>query len=249
MLCVLPALSACINDDSLPPLPVQAGTANGSAHCMRLTGDGTLFALGANHRGQLGMATDSLEVAIPQRVPNLPPLAKALAGNAHSVLLTRDGRVIAFGENRHGQLGREQPSFTSTPMIVSINERITGLESGGAHVLALGASGKVYGWGSNEEMQLGLNVVRTVSQPVLLQVGAPAIALVAWGAHSAVLTSDGALNIFGRGKSSRDCCWPGANTLKLEGSVLQLISETKVLHQIAVPPSITVAYVACGKGA
>ena len=223
-------LPAC--GDAPRPLAVHAGMSSGSAHCLNLAVNGSLAAAGVNHRGQLGFASESMLVKLPRSVPGLPPVAVAIAGNAHSVVLTIDGRVFTFGDNRYGQLGSPQPSFTSSARPVDISEPIGAIASGGAHALALATNGHLYGWGSNEDMQLGLHSGRFASRPVRLPLDMPGKAIGAAAAYSAVLLQDGAVELWGAGRRARHCCWPDATGVSVNSSGVVLRSGTVQVHEI-----------------
>lgn len=80
-------------------------------------------------------------------------------GNAHTVLLTQDGKVYTYGANNNYQLGRTlQPGEdkTSIPGEVTLPQPIQAVDAGfGFHTLALGCNGQVWAWGLNTEGQLG----------------------------------------------------------------------------------------------
>lgn len=225
------ALAAC-GKSSAPHLDAKPGVSAGGAHCLRLSAAGILTVVGGNHRGQLGIATDTFEVQQPSTVVGLPSLVQARAGNAHSVVLTSDGSAFAFGDNRHGQLGRSQPSFTSIPQPVDIGEALVDIASGGAHVVGLGKSGQAYGWGSNEQMQLGVDGVRQVFRPIRLSSEADVRAIAASGAHSALLLGDGSVHVFGGGKRDRQCCWAAATSLTFGPSALIVRADAQVVAEI-----------------
>jgi len=97
-------------------LPGDAGApvaiAAGGFHSLVLTAGGQVYAFGLNEDGQLGNAANAGSERAnptPARV-TLPgasaaPIAIA-AGERHSLAITGDGALFAFGSNRFGQLGR-----------------------------------------------------------------------------------------------------------------------------------------------
>lgn len=228
------AIAAC-GESSSQHLDAKPGVSVGGAHCLSLSAAGVLTVVGANHRGQLGIATDTLEVKQPRPVVGVPQLALARAGNAHSVVLAVDGRAFVFGDNRYGQLGRPQPSFTSTPQRVDIGEELVDIATGGAHVVGLGKSGQAYGWGSNEQMQLGIDSVRQVSSPLRLHFDVGVKSIAASGAHSALLLADGSVYVFGGGKRFRQCCWAEATSLTFGIAALHVRANERVVAEIPLP--------------
>lgn len=83
----------------------------GRNHVLVLTNSGTVYSWGSNVYGQLGHGSPSLSdtlVVEPKPVPLFANPSSALdvaSGYDHSVVLTSDGQVSAFGNDWHGQLG------------------------------------------------------------------------------------------------------------------------------------------------
>ena len=225
------SLQACSND---PSLDVKPAIVTGSAHCLELADDGKVWSWGANHRGQLGVSTDLLVSEVPRQVQGFPKAAQVGAGNAHGVVLTTDGRVFAFGDNRHGQLGTAQPSFTSVPQAVPVPKPVVAIAVGGAHALAMTSNGDVWGWGSNQSQQLAQANQGIAWVPVLLPSVANARAIAADGPLSAIVSHDGQLSIFGNARINERCCWPTAQRVSIEGgsTVIVVGAEDEVLTRV-----------------
>lgn len=98
----------------------------------------------------------------------LTPVAAALggervsqvqAGCRHAVALAADGKVLTWGNNGSGQLGRTVAgSFTEKPGAVVFpgrHARIISVAAGCFFSLALTSSGQVLSWGANEAGELG----------------------------------------------------------------------------------------------
>ncbi|CAM6093379.1 unnamed protein product [Calypogeia fissa] len=83
---------------------VASGSA--SAHCVALDVNGRCYTWGRNEKGQLGHG-DFLQRNTPTLVTALTRhmVLKAGAGRSHTVVVTEDGSSLAFGWNKHGQLG------------------------------------------------------------------------------------------------------------------------------------------------
>ncbi|HMJ92267.1 MAG TPA: PQQ-binding-like beta-propeller repeat protein, partial [Candidatus Acidoferrum sp.] len=77
---------------------------NALAHALGLRLDGSLFAWGANARGQLGVGSTN-ESRTPVRVDANTNWIQVEAGASHSVGLKLDGTLWAWGGNRNGELG------------------------------------------------------------------------------------------------------------------------------------------------
>ena len=88
-------------------------------------------------------------------VINLTDVQAVSAGDDHSMALTRDGKVYAWGRNEAGQLGDGTRENRSTPVAVPGLEDVISISAGCGYSLALTRDGQVFAWGSNEGGQLG----------------------------------------------------------------------------------------------
>ncbi|CAL1384040.1 unnamed protein product [Linum trigynum] len=77
-----------------------------SCHCVALDVDGRCYTWGRNEKGQLGHG-DTIQRDRPTVVSELSKykIVRAGAGRNHTVVVTEDGQSLAFGWNKHGQLG------------------------------------------------------------------------------------------------------------------------------------------------
>ncbi|XP_056177272.1 uncharacterized protein LOC115693121 isoform X3 [Syzygium oleosum] len=77
-----------------------------SCHCVALDVEGRCYTWGRNEKGQLGHG-DTIQRDRPTVVSELKKynIVKAGSGRNHTVLVTDDGNSLAFGLNKHGQLG------------------------------------------------------------------------------------------------------------------------------------------------
>ena len=189
--------------------------AAGANHNMVLTSDGAVYTWGWNYHGQLGnnTKTNSNTIVAVQTIST--PIAgkkivKIAAGQGHSLALTDDGMVYAWGRNDTGQLGNNATTDAMLPVAVTVtgtpmsNKTIVEIASGARHSLAIDSSGKVYAWGHNGSGQLGNNSTVNALTPVAVQ--APAdkniiqVSGSGWlGASSSALASDGTVYSWGRG--------------------------------------------------
>jgi alpha-tubulin suppressor-like RCC1 family protein len=172
------------------------GIAAGGSHSLFLLADGTVWACGYNHDGQLGDGTTTNRrlgvVQVMQDSTNHIPLQNVLqiaAGLDHSLAIVNDGTGItgtvwAWGYNFYGQLGN--PLFNNTTtfnttkpvkepvqVMVDANNALTGVTkivAIGNHSLALKNDGTLWAWGDNTYGQLGIAANNTTNQSYATQV-------------------------------------------------------------------------------
>ena len=131
-------------------------------HMLAVLTDGSLWAWGANASGQVGngLTTDSLSpvkiFGVSGVIPSLSNvIASASAGIAHSIAVTRDFRVFAWGLNDTGQLGDGTQSQHLTPVEMTSLSGVVSVSSGANHNLAITITGSIFAWGNNAAGQLG----------------------------------------------------------------------------------------------
>lgn len=134
----------------------------GAYHGLAVAQDGSVWAWGRNHEGQLGLPADGLARSQPQRVEGLPDGVRATAvaiSSSTSYALLENGTVYSWGDSDHGQLGRHaEEGEDHVPGPVAIDgvaiEDFTEVYAGGYSALARRADGAVFGWGHNTFGQL-----------------------------------------------------------------------------------------------
>ncbi|MBO9699239.1 MAG: T9SS type A sorting domain-containing protein [Sporocytophaga sp.] len=153
---------------------VDAGS---GAHVLGLSCAGQVWAWGEGALGQLGRGS-LVNSGVPTRVsrglqaskidavsdPNgvfLHDIFYVSGGNASSFALEKvTRRVLAWGQNKNGQLGDGTTTDRTTPVYVIKNDgtpldNIIQIEGGDACTYALDAAGNVWSWGVNDGNQLG----------------------------------------------------------------------------------------------
>ncbi|QYR21929.1 hypothetical protein KZ483_02505 [Paenibacillus sp. sptzw28] len=140
-------------------------------------GETVISGSGRNAHGQLAnysTSGTSSTIDIPEKV------AQVAAGFDHSLALTENGTVYAWGDNTYGQVG-----IDSAKGIVSGPQKIEGLPSiikisaGFRHSMALDSNGNVWVWGNNIAGQLGTGDRADLRKPVRISLPGKAISIAA----------------------------------------------------------------------
>lgn len=199
---------------------VVAAVAASSSFSLALTREGEVYAWGSNSFGQLGNGSTDDSIPVPTLVTGLAGkrvIAITAAHSSHSLALTDDGEVYAWGLNTDGQLGNAGTVASNIPVRVGgalMGKFVTKVATGGRHSMALTSDGKVYVWGDSAYGQLGLGGNDPVidgsgglvsSDPDVLVptelggalTGKTAVTVHAGGNFSMVTTQDGKVFAFG----------------------------------------------------
>ena len=106
---------------TLVGLPGESGpvvhVGSGSASSYALTSSGQLFAFGINREGQLGSTANAGKETpnpTPAQVALPAPVVQLGGGDTYVLAVTSAGRLLSFGGNKEGQLGRAQDAGTTS---------------------------------------------------------------------------------------------------------------------------------------
>jgi alpha-tubulin suppressor-like RCC1 family protein len=169
-----------------------SAVAAGEGHSLFIKSDGSLWGMGDNTSGQLGIGSMP-ETNIQVEIVSSGVTAVA-AGYSHSLFIKSDGSLWAMGSNAYDQLGDNETTRTSdTPEQVAFNG-VTAISAGEAHSLFIKSDGSLWGMGDNDFGQLGVSTgpFREARVPVLI-VSSGVTAVAAGGNHSLFIKSDGSL--------------------------------------------------------
>jgi alpha-tubulin suppressor-like RCC1 family protein len=131
---------------------------SGQYFTLALMNDGTVFGFGSNIAGELGTTYHLGKATItPRRIDGLTDIVAISTGQAHSAVLTADGRVFTFGYNVNGQLcqGPRALPETATPTQVSFPTAVKMIGSGLSTLYLGTGDGSVWACGDNGNGQLG----------------------------------------------------------------------------------------------
>jgi alpha-tubulin suppressor-like RCC1 family protein len=178
--------------------------ANVGDHVLALTRDGSVYAWGYGTSGQLGIGPLPIvnfktrspsampEVPYPVRVPDLGDAIAVKAGDRHSMALRRDGTVLAWGDNKYGQVGDGTTVNRDRPVVVQGVRNAVAIAAGAYFSVVLLADGTVMEWGAT------YNNPQPRTRPVLLTGVRGAKSVVAGDGHGAVITQTGGIITWGQ---------------------------------------------------
>ena len=190
------------------PLTGVEAIAVGTWHSLFLKSDGSVWATGRNHFGQLGDGSNTnRNSAVP--LTGLSNIVAIAAGNSHSLFLSADGSVWATGYNNFGQLSDGTTIDRNTPARVQVADdegvltdltEITAIAASNDQSLFLKSDGTVWGAGRNGLGELGNGSTAHATSAVPVQIDDPlsgltdltdVSALAAGSHHSLFLKNDG----------------------------------------------------------
>ncbi|HEX3594104.1 MAG TPA: hypothetical protein VHU80_03350, partial [Polyangiaceae bacterium] len=156
-----------------------------------------IWSFGRNNFVQLGNVPPN--TTVPGPLHEARHWVAVSAGAGHTLALTAEGDVFAWGSNASGQLGNGSTTDSALPVQVTGINGVTLVSAGGSHSLAYRASdGTLWGWGDNSAGNIGQPASVTSSPvPVPIAGAGPLAAIAAGGSHSLVLGTNGTLYAFG----------------------------------------------------
>jgi hypothetical protein len=141
-----------------------AEIAGGRNHVLIRRTDGSLWGIGANDYGQLGIGST---VSQPTPVPVLASGVRHVdTGAEHSVAVMTDGTVRTWGRGWRGQLGLGTTATSTSPQVVPGLSGIVEVGDGRDQTFAMNAAGQVWVWGYNDTGQLGDGTTTQRNSPV-----------------------------------------------------------------------------------
>ncbi|MCU0329702.1 MAG: hypothetical protein MUC47_01840 [Candidatus Kapabacteria bacterium] len=160
---------------------VQA-LAGGMEHSVAATQDGKLYSLGLNDYHQAGTNDDAgRTVLTPTLLSTNSAIVAVAAGHRHSMALTKEGKVLAWGYNGNGEAGlgitvNTDPTTGQVRNVVHVKAPFpllgkqpvfAALAAGGSHSAAVTIAGDVYCWGVNMYGQCGRDDdTTTIDEPM-----------------------------------------------------------------------------------
>lgn len=173
-------------------------------HVLALTEKGEIYSWGHNGYCELGNGSTNQGLTPTLLNTNLSTrrIIDIACGNHHSLALTDDGEVYAWGQNNCGQVGSGIITNQGSPRLVNsvlAGKKVVCIACGQASSMAVTDAGDVYGWGYNGVGQLGVgnyvNQVNPIKVPGLTRVRI--VKVVCGHTHTLALTDEGAVYVWG----------------------------------------------------
>lgn len=185
--------------------PTRIGSANnwesistGNFHSVAIKSDGTLWAWGNNHYGQLGNNTTvAKEYNTPVQIGTDTNWSKVSAANAHNIALKADGSLWAWGNNVFNQLGDGTDTERLTPVQIGSATNWQSISAGFNHNLAIKSDGTLWAWGTNTNRQLGDGTNKTKADPTQIGTLTDWQTVDAGTYYSSAIKNDGTLWMWG----------------------------------------------------
>ena len=136
-------------------------------HAFAIKTDGTLWAMGYNNKGQLGV-NDTTQYSSPKQIPGTT-WSTIDARPEHSLATKTDGTLWSWGYNAFGKLGLSNQTAYSSPVQIpgttwrSIDRHTFGYNADSAW--ATKTDGTLWAWGYNGQGEVGQNNRTTYSSP------------------------------------------------------------------------------------
>lgn len=141
-------------------IPPIASLSAGFGQVLAITREGELWSWGCNLYAQVGngIKANGDTNIFPAKVVGIGKVVAASAGFRHSLALTADGTVWAWGHNYFGELGNgktNDETLYAEPIKIERLPQIKRIAAGHDYSLAVGTDGRLWGWGQASYGQLG----------------------------------------------------------------------------------------------
>jgi alpha-tubulin suppressor-like RCC1 family protein len=178
----------------------------GLQHTAAVRTDNTLWSWGSNTYGQVGDGTSLTSRSTPTQIMPANQWAMVDGGDSHTLALTTNGVLWAWGRNLHGELGNGTTVESDAPISIATPTTLwVAVAAGGYHSAAVKSDGTLWAWGYNNYGQLGYATSPATENHSPQQIGADNVwlAVAAGENHTVALNSNGTLWSWGNNASGQ----------------------------------------------
>jgi len=208
-------------------LPKVTAVSCGTHHALFLASDSTVWGLGSNRQGQLGLG-DVNAVKQPTPIPDLNNIKGVYCGMIFSYCIAECGMIYSAGWNLSGQLSTGDCSNRNKFGCVIKETEVKSISCGSEHALFLVSDGNVFSCGTSEHGALGHGMQYSSFTPKRIE-GLPKIKEISCHAgRSFCLDYEGLVWSFGEGK---------------RGQLVQGLKADRNIPEIVydIPPMVTIS--------
>ena len=143
----------------------------GRKHTCALKANFTVACWGDGEQGQLGGGSSTTASSAPRNVSDLDNVVQISTKDDHTCALNTEGKVLCWGDNKYGQVGRSNSKIW-TPQVVPGNNgtgnlaNIIEVSAGWNHTCARKINGTSVCWGLGTDGQLGATNYANSANPV-----------------------------------------------------------------------------------
>ena len=177
----------------------------GMHHIASIKTDGTLWAWGRNHVGQLGTGNLTCYSSPVTTAGGGTTWRQVSGGFFHTASIKTDGTLWTWGQNTSGQLGTGNGNLYSSPVTTAGGGTTwCQVSSGFFHTASIKTDGTLWMWGYNDKGQLGIGDTAHQSSPVTTCGGGTNWCQVSGSAcNTLAIKTDGTLWIWGQNSSGQ----------------------------------------------
>lgn len=172
----------------------------GMDYTAAVTSTGKLFTWGSDSVGQLGDGGANVAKNSPTQVRPDLTWRTVSTGASHTMAITTDGDLYAWGSDGFGELGDGDINNNhSTPTQILPGTKWNAVATGATHTIATTTGGQMFGWGEDTYGELGDGANSSPTRtPRAIGAGRTWDAVAAGVNHSMATTSDGELYTWGQ---------------------------------------------------
>ena len=221
----------------------------GMSHTAVVTSTGRLFCWGSNEVGQGPGYYHPSQITTPSEILICSKIEAVCCGASHTVVITSQNKVFAWGANGQGQLGQGHTNTVTSIVEIKfktstdVTSSIRGIACGIGHNIAVDINNNLWGWGWNHSGQLGDETRDNIISPKILLFNISVASC--GGAHTMAINTSGELSGTGSnacgqlGLGHRNNCtsWETITSLQTNNALVRcgeeftiVISTDRVTH-------------------